>query len=70
VFLNTSKYFITGSEDTLLLTIALPRSLEKEHVKLNCVSTFLGKDQLEMTNALESFAQGVWTYFADKITPG
>jgi hypothetical protein len=50
VVLNTSKYFITGSENTPRLAIVLLLSSKREHVKLNWVSTFLGKDQLEMLN--------------------
>jgi hypothetical protein len=45
VFLNKSKYFITGSENTPRLAIVLLLSSKREHVKLNWVSTFLGKDQ-------------------------
>jgi len=47
VFLNTSKYFITGSENTPRLIIVLLLTSKREHVKLNWVSTCLGKDQGE-----------------------
>jgi len=48
VFLNTSKYFITVSEKTPHWITFLLLSLKRGSVKLNWVSTFLGKDLPEI----------------------
>jgi hypothetical protein len=65
VCLNTSKYFITVSENLPHQIIVLLLSLKRRSVKLNWVSTFLGKDQFESvyTHSVEMEAERKHLFF-------